>query len=124
MKKLFILVLAGIITFLSVSIAQDTTKEKISTTQKAPPKTKGKLSKTHKNRDVIIDELNNVAADAYQFYLKPVAMGGGGRSYEHYKIPAKVFKGVKIKKSMPFEIVFEKGGVQCAVDSTARVTYK
>jgi hypothetical protein len=33
------------------------------------------------NRDAIIDDINNLNADAYEFYIRPVSMGGGGGSF-------------------------------------------
>jgi len=36
------------------------------------------------NRDGITADLNNLAALAHQFYIKPTAMGGGGQSYANF----------------------------------------
>jgi hypothetical protein len=33
------------------------------------------------NKDAIINDINNIAANAYQFYIRPVSMAGGGSSY-------------------------------------------
>ncbi|MGC8595533.1 MAG: hypothetical protein ACP5MI_08015 [Candidatus Kryptoniota bacterium] len=33
------------------------------------------------NRDQVINDLNNLAAKAQQYYRKPTAMGGGGQSF-------------------------------------------
>jgi hypothetical protein len=33
------------------------------------------------NRDGIVNDLNNLAANAYQFKIRPTTMGGGGGSY-------------------------------------------
>ena len=41
-------------------------------------------------RDGIIADLNGIAADAYQYRLRPASMGGGGGSYARYSIPAKL----------------------------------
>jgi len=45
------------------------------------------------NRDAIIDDINNLNADAYEFYIRPVSMGGGGGSFSGgvgYVIPTKM----------------------------------
>ena len=33
------------------------------------------------NRDGVTSDLNNLAAIAHQYYIRPTAMGGGGQSY-------------------------------------------
>jgi len=40
------------------------------------------------NKDAIINDLNNLFANAYQYRIRPASMGGGGGSYAGYKIPA------------------------------------
>ena len=42
------------------------------------------------NKDAIVNDLNNLAANAYQFRIRPTTMGGGGGSYTGYKIPSKM----------------------------------
>ena len=49
------------------------------------------------NRDGIVNDLNNLAANAYQFKIRPVTMGGGGNVYNAggpggsgYTIPTKL----------------------------------
>lgn len=39
------------------------------------------------NRDAIIADLTNLAANAYQYRIRPTTMGGGGGSYTGYNIP-------------------------------------
>jgi hypothetical protein len=39
------------------------------------------------NRDAIIADLTNLAANAYQYRIRPEVMGGGGGSYAGYSIP-------------------------------------
>lgn len=41
-------------------------------------------------RDTIISGIQHVAADAFQYRLRPSTMGGGGGSYARYSIPAKL----------------------------------
>ncbi len=42
------------------------------------------------NKDAIINDLNNLGANAYQYRIRPVTMGGGGGSYTGYVIPLKL----------------------------------
>lgn len=42
------------------------------------------------NKDAIINDLNNIAAHAYQFKIRPSSMGGGQGSYSGYNIPSKM----------------------------------
>jgi hypothetical protein len=42
------------------------------------------------NKDGIINDLNNLAANAYQYRIRPTTMGGGGGSYLNYIIPMKL----------------------------------
>jgi len=39
------------------------------------------------NRDAIISDLTNLAANAYQFRIRPTTMGGGGGDYTGYTLP-------------------------------------
>ena len=39
------------------------------------------------NKDAITNDINNLAANAYQYKIRPSTMGGGGGSYLNYKIP-------------------------------------
>jgi hypothetical protein len=42
------------------------------------------------NKDAITNDLNNLAANAYQYRIRPSAMGGGNNSYTGYSIPSKL----------------------------------
>ncbi len=42
------------------------------------------------NKDAIINDLNNIAAHAYQFKIRPASMAGGAGSYVGYSIPTKM----------------------------------
>ena len=42
------------------------------------------------NKDAIINDLNNIAAHAYQFRIRPSSMGGGNGAYTGYAIPVKM----------------------------------
>ena len=38
-------------------------------------------SSVQANKDAIVNDLNNLAANAYQFKIRPCTMGGGGSTY-------------------------------------------
>lgn len=42
------------------------------------------------NKDAIINDLNNIAAQAYQFRIRPASMAGGNGSYSGFAIPNKM----------------------------------
>ncbi|MDI6766487.1 MAG: hypothetical protein QME52_06665 [Bacteroidota bacterium] len=44
------------------------------------------------NKDNITGSLGTIAADAYQYKIRPRILGGGRPSYEEYKIPTKFKK--------------------------------
>jgi hypothetical protein len=41
-------------------------------------------------KDAIINDLNNIAAEAYQYRIRPSSMGGGGSSYVGYTLPSRL----------------------------------
>jgi len=45
---------------------------------------------TQANKDGVTSSLVNIAANAYQFKIRPTTMGGGGNSYTGYSIPSKM----------------------------------
>ncbi|HEV8538865.1 MAG TPA: hypothetical protein VGR15_08090 [Bacteroidota bacterium] len=47
-------------------------------------------SSVQANKDAIVNDLNNLAADAYQYRIRPSTMGGGAGSYGGYKVPSKL----------------------------------
>ena len=47
---------------------------------------------TQANKDGVTSSLVNVAANAYQFKIRPQTMGGGGGSYANYVLPSKMAK--------------------------------
>ena len=47
-------------------------------------------SSVQANKDAIVNDLNNLAADAYQYKIRPATMGGGSGSYGGYKVPTKL----------------------------------
>jgi len=42
------------------------------------------------NKDAIINDLNNIAAQAYQFRIRPASMAGGNGAYTGFAIPSKM----------------------------------
>ncbi len=42
------------------------------------------------SKDAIINDLNNLAANAYQYRIRPASMGGGAGQYTGYTIPTKL----------------------------------
>ena len=42
------------------------------------------------NRDAMINDINNLNAHAYQYYIRPISMGGGGGTFVGYTIPLKM----------------------------------
>src|SRR5881409_2260577 len=42
------------------------------------------------NKDALVNDLNNLAANAYQYKIRPTTMGGGQGSYANYAIPTKL----------------------------------
>jgi hypothetical protein len=45
---------------------------------------------TQSNKDGVTASVVNIAANAYQFKIRPTTMGGGGGSYSGYTIPSKM----------------------------------
>ena len=41
-------------------------------------------------RDLLVNEGGNIATDALEYYKKPAAFGGGGRSFLGWSIPASI----------------------------------
>ncbi len=39
------------------------------------------------NKDALINDLNNLFANAYQYKIRPSSMGGGGGKYASYAVP-------------------------------------
>jgi hypothetical protein len=42
------------------------------------------------NKDAMINDVNNMAANAYQYRIRTTSMGGGNNSYVGYTIPSKL----------------------------------
>ena len=83
------------------------------------------------NRDGLINDMNNLAANAYQFRIRPTTMGGGGGTYTGYAIPLKLasnengsFAATATGSQVTFTATSGQGyGTVAAVcDSTGRLT--
>jgi hypothetical protein len=42
------------------------------------------------NKDAMINDINNIAANAYQYRIRTTSMGGGNNSYVGYVIPSRL----------------------------------
>jgi hypothetical protein len=90
-------------------------------------------SSVQSNKDGLINDLNNLAADAYQFRIRPTTMAGGGGSYtggNGYSIPSKLatnengtFTRTNAAQAVTFVATSSQGyGTVTAVcDSTGRL---
>jgi len=47
-------------------------------------------SSTQSNKDAIINDLNNLGANAFQYRIRALSMGGGGGAYTGFVVPAKL----------------------------------
>lgn len=45
---------------------------------------------TESNKDGVMSALQNLSANAYQFRIRPVTLGGGSNSYVGYSIPSQM----------------------------------
>src|SRR5512141_1018668 len=45
---------------------------------------------TQANKDGVTSSLVNIAANAYQYKIRPTTMGGGGGKYDGYALPSKM----------------------------------
>lgn len=83
------------------------------------------------NRDAMISDLNNLAANAYQYRIRPTTMGGGGNSYDNYKIPSRIASNdngsYALSGVYPDSVAFlatsklKLGTISCILDITGRL---
>jgi hypothetical protein len=69
------------------------------------------------NKDAIINDLNNIAANAYQFKIRPTSMGGGGGAYD-------VSKGATAAYSIPTNMSSNDNATYAATPTAVQVTIK
>lgn len=62
------------------------------------------------NRDAIIADITNMAANSYQYRIRPTSMGGGGGSYVGYTVPTSLASN-------------ENGGYTCNSATAAQVSF-
>jgi hypothetical protein len=84
------------------------------------------------NRDAIINDLNNLAAQAYQYRIRPTSMGGGQGDYSSFAIPLKMktnenatYSATPGQNSIAFTAVSAQNAsntVQVSVDSFGRLS--
>jgi hypothetical protein len=67
------------------------------------------------NRDGIVNDLNNLAANAYQFRIRPTTMGGGGGAYDASKGGTAYV--------IPQKLMTNENGSYSASPSAASVTF-
>ncbi len=48
------------------------------------------IAEAQQIKDAMMNDLNNLAANCYQYRIRPISMGGGGGSFLGYQIPAKL----------------------------------
>jgi hypothetical protein len=83
------------------------------------------------NKDAMINDLNNFAANAYQYRIRPTTMGGGGGVYSHYTIPIRLSRNDNALYSLGTvsndTVVFvatsglNLGTITCVLDITGRL---
>jgi hypothetical protein len=82
-------------------------------------------------KDAVINDLNNLAAHAYQYRIRPVSMGGGGGTYAGYQIPVKMISNgnasyscVASDEVVKFTAVVlpeRKNGIKAVLDAEGRI---
>jgi hypothetical protein len=71
---------------------------------------------TESNKDGVTSGVVNVAANAYQYKIRPTALGGGSQSYSGYTIPAKM----KTDENGTYAIS-SAGATLCVITGTSTV---
>src|SRR5713101_2537860 len=89
---------------------------------------------TQANKDGVTSSLVNIAANAYQFKIRPTTMGGGGGSYVGYTVPSKMAKddngtsyatGTVVSNSCPIvgtSVINTLWSATCTADDTGKTT--
>jgi hypothetical protein len=62
------------------------------------------------NKDAIINDINNLAASAYQFRIRPISMAGGGGAYDKSKGASAAFT-IPVKMSSNENATYTLGTV-------------
>ncbi len=88
-------------------------------------------------KDQVVQDLNNICSNAYQYRIKPTSLGGGNGSYVPYVIPANLSADGNIKGSYAISGTAATGtitfkvtaptiatAITASVDSTGAITVK
>ncbi len=112
MRRLTVIIVAVLLALPTGIMAQKTAKGKPS------------AGKSVQSQDDIITEIVDLSAAAYQFRRSASVNGGGGGSYENFRIGKKGPKGVRILKATADSIVFRKGNVEAVLDTAGNVKFR
>jgi hypothetical protein len=85
----------------------------------------GKVKKVaHENidRNAIMNDINNLAAHAYQYFIRPISMAGGGGKYINYTIPSKLSSNENASYSAIVKSEFEVEFLATSTDGRGTVT--
>lgn len=80
------------------------------------------------NRDSVINEINSLAISAYQHYILPAELGGGGRTYDGFVLPEGMSRTAAARYSVAparnemmirvASVAFEDCSIEAKLDST------
>ena len=70
------------------------------------------------NKDAVIDEMNSIDTDLSQYYILPKELGGGGRSYEGYKLP----RGMEKTEEGTYVVTPKRNEVNIRAESVRHVS--
>lgn len=81
------------------------------------------------NRDAVVADLNNLAAQAQQYYKKPTSLGGGGNSFVGFTIPTGMSSNANGTYTISTagtatQIVFQGVGTEKGDNGTTGVTHR
>ena len=98
-----------------------------------PPKERVGTSRISSNRDMLINQMNNISAHCYQYRIRPTSMGGGQGAYTGIKLPEKLtesddgtFSLTDIEaNTLKIRAVSKKvkGSITTTLDATGRMSY-
>lgn len=81
------------------------------------------------NRDAVVADLNNLAAQAQQYYKKPTSLGGGGNSFVGFTIPTGMASNANGTYTISTagtatQIVFQGVGTETGDNGSSGVTHR
>ena len=85
-------------------------------------------SNTASNRDAVVADLNNIAANAQMYYKKPASLGGGGNSFVGFEIPTEMASNENgnysiLKSGSEHSIVLLGKGVETGDDGNSLLSF-